>query len=123
MISSLRSNHSNIFSAVSLVSCSSSWLIRKINFWWLFRELKFGHFSDMDSNHFCLLPYSLQSISMCCSSSTVVWQNLHHLFSLGIFGLKCLPSSIISLWSDSLNFSKTLLNFLLNWSRKGSYCF
>ena len=122
-IRSLRLSHCDIFSAVSFTNCSSCWLIRKMNFWWLLRVLKFGHFSMILSNHLALLPYSLQSMSMCCSSSTNVLQNLQNLFSLGIFGLQCLPSSIMSLWSESLNFVITRLSFLLSWSKYGSYSF
>ena len=87
-INSLKLNHSDIISAVSFVSCSSSWLIRKMNYWWLFKTLKFGYFSKIFSNQGDLLPYNSQSISICCSLSTAVLQNLHHLFSFGIVGLK-----------------------------------
>ena len=94
---------------ISEFSCEN----RKINCAVLsFMFLKPGRTMLILWNNSIQVLYSRHVVIKCSSFSTVCKHVGHFRSSLGIMGLFSLPSSIISLWSDILNFVKAILCFL-----------
>ena len=110
----LRLFHFSMFLAKDFVISGSSCDIRNMNLSLSVREWKAGYFPSRSHSQLLRDPYSWHVTIKCCSSSISFWHQKHVLFALGIGGLLCLPSSIISLWSETLSFVLIKQSFLLN---------
>ena len=86
---------------------------RKINCAVLsFMFIKPGRIMLILWNNSIQVLYYRHVVIKCSSLSTVCKHVGHFRSSLGIMGLLFLPFSIISIWSDTLNFLKAILCFL-----------